>query len=145
MRDLTAWGWEETAGIGLPYFCLGFLIQKYAWTPEVSCFPSASHPLLVCVEDINTAPPEKQKNLWQLENVRLKSWDEYTKLSFIQIYRNLTTLLSFRSEQAANSPGFLKGDKVIFFRQKTTSISPFENPDPSAVNARIPSSWKVSI
>lgn len=45
-----------------------------------------------------------QKNPQQLECVRLKSSDAYTQLSSIHMYRNLITLVSFRSEQAANSP-----------------------------------------
>lgn len=103
-------GLDEAAGIGLPHFCLRFLVQKYARVPEVPYFLSASRPLLACVDD-NTAPPERVQ---QLESVRLQSWDTYTYLSFIRIYGNLTTV-SFRSEQDMNSPRCLKDDKVIFF------------------------------
>lgn len=62
-------GLDEAAGIGLPHFCLRFLVQKYARVPEVPYFLSASRPLLACVDD-NTAPPERVQ---QLESVRLQS------------------------------------------------------------------------
>lgn len=55
------------------------------------------------------------------------------------------TTLSFRSEQATNSPRSLNEDKVIFFffpRQKTTNTS-LENPGPTAAPAGNASSCEI--